>query len=87
MGKQTVYRWNQCLEPNVVRSKLDPDAYQSERGVSAVGIFKTLRHLAVRHQKTLNHPKADLEKRSVLFQKRDQLKKQKLMNLDWRMIC
>ncbi|WP_165780676.1 hypothetical protein [Holospora curviuscula] len=37
--------------------------------------MKALRRLGVRHKKTLNHPKVDPEKRSVLCQKRDELKK------------
>ncbi|PPE03596.1 hypothetical protein [Holospora curviuscula] len=60
-----------CLEHDIT---IYPDAHQPERfGGSAVGVLKALRRLDVRDKKTLNHPKVDPEKRSVLYQKHDEL--------------
>nr|WP_243397259.1 IS630 transposase-related protein [Holospora curviuscula] len=76
--------------------KMYPNAYQRERaerfGVSAVGILKALRRLGESYKKTLNHPKKDPEKRSVLCQTCDELKSKgnrvlPLMNLESRIIC
>jgi transposase len=49
-----------------------PDAYQYERaermGTSQKGIFEALKRLKVTYKKTLNHPRAAPEKRSVFSQ-------------------
>lgn len=52
--------------------ELYPDAYHYERAqrlcVSPKGIFEALKRLGVTYKKTLKHPKADSEKRSIFCQ-------------------
>lgn len=57
-----------------------PDSYCYERGkrlgASATGIRDAQYRLGVTYKKTLNHPKADLAKRSIFCQRIDELKKE-----------
>lgn len=57
-----------------------PDAYQYERAqrlnVSKTGIGYALKRLGVTYKKTLNHPRADSEKRSVFCQTLAEFEKQ-----------
>lgn len=57
-----------------------PDSYHYERaarlGVSKTRIFNALKSLDVTYKKTLNHPKADPEKRSTFCRKVEKLEKE-----------
>ncbi|MDX1917297.1 MAG: IS630 transposase-related protein [Rickettsiaceae bacterium] len=65
-----------------------PDSYSYERarrlGCSASGIKHAKKRIGVAYKKTLNHPKADLKRRSMFCQKIDELKKEnrKLVYID-----
>ena len=58
--------------------ELYPDSYCYERtvrlGASSTGIRDAIYRLGVTYKKTLNHPKADLEKRSMFCQEIQKLK-------------
>lgn len=57
-----------------------PDSYSYERarrlGVSASGIKHAKKRIGVTYKKTLNHPKADPEKRSTFCRRLEELKKE-----------
>ena len=56
-----------------------PDSYLHERakklGVSKSGLHDAMKRLKISYKKTLNHPKADQEKRSMFCQQIENLEK------------